>query len=75
MMNEADMDHPSDHTLAASAYLALAYHLKGDNKARDKHLKFVRDNQDQLDNDTRFLFERSLQKIENSRQSTVDGPQ
>ena len=64
MMNEVDMSHPNDHTILASAYLALGYHLKGDYKSRDKHLKFVRDHQDMLDNDIRFLFKRNLERME-----------
>jgi len=63
MMNEIDTDHPNDHTIMASVYVALGYHLKGDYKSRDKYLKFVYDNQDRLDNDTRFLVERNLERM------------
>jgi len=64
LLLNVDMKHPNDGTLVASMYLMLAYHLKNDLAKRDKHQKFVRENESKLDRDSLLLWERCLKKIE-----------
>jgi hypothetical protein len=62
MINE-DLRHPNDSTLTTSMYLMLGFYLKGDLKRSKKHRDFVEQNLSILEKDTRFLWERCLQKI------------
>jgi tetratricopeptide (TPR) repeat protein len=56
-------DYVNPATLAASIYLMLAYHKKGETGKRDRYLQFARKNADKLEADDRFLFERNLGRM------------
>jgi len=64
LLLNVDMKHSNDGTLVASIYLMLAYHLKNDLTNRDKHRKFVKENESKLEKDSLLLWERCLKKIE-----------
>ena len=64
-----DMKHPNDSTLMASVYMMLGFHLKKDFKSRDKHLRYVQQNEGKLEQDSLLLWERCLKKVEVEKES------
>ena len=57
-----DFKHANDSTLTASVYMMLGEHLKKNFKSRDKHFKYVKENEDKLEMDSWLLWRRCLER-------------
>jgi tetratricopeptide (TPR) repeat protein len=60
---DADFETVNKTTIAASIYLMLGYHLKGDFKLRDEHHAFLLQHYNTFDADEKVLFDRAVARL------------